>query len=335
MIARPRRRADEPDDRVPRPRHRGPRRADHRQGARPRTRRVALIDAEETRAARDPRRPRVRGRRRDDGARGAARLEARGWTLGVAESLTGGLIGARIANVPGASRTFRGSIASYATDVKRSVLGVDRGAGRERGVRGADGRGRAAGARRRRRHRGDRCRRPRRAGRPAGRHGLVRDRAARTRRPRPSPPACRATASASASSRRSRCSTSCGMRLDALVPSAATMSALRRACLAGCRRARCSTPSRSPRRERPTIVAVRVDPTRPVARDDAVPRSTRADADAVVAALEAGWSAGFRAVTTRLRRRAAAFPRARARRRVFWLGVRRRATPLEGLAMRS
>ena len=30
-----------------------------------------------------------------------SRLEARGWTLGVAESLTGGLIGARIANVPG------------------------------------------------------------------------------------------------------------------------------------------------------------------------------------------------------------------------------------------
>ena len=52
-------------------------------------------------------------------------LEARGWTLGVAESLTGGLIGARIANVPGASRTFRGSVASYATDVKRAVLGVE------------------------------------------------------------------------------------------------------------------------------------------------------------------------------------------------------------------
>jgi competence/damage-inducible protein CinA-like protein len=51
--------------------------------------------------------------------------EERGWSLGVAESLTGGFIGARIANVPGASRTFRGSIASYATEVKRSVLGVD------------------------------------------------------------------------------------------------------------------------------------------------------------------------------------------------------------------
>jgi nicotinamide-nucleotide amidase len=50
--------------------------------------------------------------------------EERGWTLGVAESLTGGFIGARLTNVPGASRTYRGSIASYATDVKRSVLGV-------------------------------------------------------------------------------------------------------------------------------------------------------------------------------------------------------------------
>jgi len=53
-----------------------------------------------------------------------ARLQERGWTLGVAESVTGGLIGARIANVPGASETFRGTIGAYATDVKRSILGV-------------------------------------------------------------------------------------------------------------------------------------------------------------------------------------------------------------------
>src|SRR5579871_4806268 len=51
-------------------------------------------------------------------------LRGHGWTLGVAESLTGGLIGARIVNVPGASETFRGTIGAYATDVKRSVLGV-------------------------------------------------------------------------------------------------------------------------------------------------------------------------------------------------------------------
>ena len=53
-----------------------------------------------------------------------ARLRARGWTLGVAESVTGGLIGGRIASVPGASETFRGTIGAYATEVKRSVLGV-------------------------------------------------------------------------------------------------------------------------------------------------------------------------------------------------------------------
>jgi nicotinamide-nucleotide amidase len=51
-------------------------------------------------------------------------LRERGWTLGVAESVTGGLIGARIANVAGASETFRGTIGAYATDVKRSILGV-------------------------------------------------------------------------------------------------------------------------------------------------------------------------------------------------------------------
>jgi nicotinamide-nucleotide amidase len=52
------------------------------------------------------------------------RLRGRGWSLGVAESVTGGFIGARIVNVPGASDVFRGTIGAYATDVKRSVLGV-------------------------------------------------------------------------------------------------------------------------------------------------------------------------------------------------------------------
>ena len=51
-------------------------------------------------------------------------LLERRWTLGVAESLTGGLVGARLADPPGASTTFRGSIASYQTEVKRAVLGV-------------------------------------------------------------------------------------------------------------------------------------------------------------------------------------------------------------------
>jgi nicotinamide-nucleotide amidase len=50
-----------------------------------------------------------------------------GWTLGIAESLTGGLIGARLTEVPGASAWFRGSIVSYASDVKHALLGVPPG----------------------------------------------------------------------------------------------------------------------------------------------------------------------------------------------------------------
>ena len=51
-------------------------------------------------------------------------LRERGWSLGLAESLTGGLIGSRISEAPGSSEIFKGSIVSYATEVKRSVLGV-------------------------------------------------------------------------------------------------------------------------------------------------------------------------------------------------------------------
>ncbi|MDJ0960522.1 MAG: competence/damage-inducible protein A [Acidimicrobiia bacterium] len=52
------------------------------------------------------------------------RLEELGWTLGTAESATGGLISARITAVPGASTVFRGGIVAYATDIKHGVLGV-------------------------------------------------------------------------------------------------------------------------------------------------------------------------------------------------------------------
>jgi len=51
-------------------------------------------------------------------------LRDRGWSLGLAESLTGGLVGSRISDAPGSSEIFKGSIVSYATEVKRSVLGV-------------------------------------------------------------------------------------------------------------------------------------------------------------------------------------------------------------------
>jgi nicotinamide-nucleotide amidase len=56
-----------------------------------------------------------------------AMLEQRGLSLGVAESLTGGMIGSRLCDVPGASKVFRGSVVSYATEVKQSVLGVPQG----------------------------------------------------------------------------------------------------------------------------------------------------------------------------------------------------------------
>ncbi len=54
-------------------------------------------------------------------------LLAAGLTLGLAESLTGGLVGSRVSNVPGASEWFRGSIVAYASDVKRKLLGVGDG----------------------------------------------------------------------------------------------------------------------------------------------------------------------------------------------------------------
>ena len=56
-----------------------------------------------------------------------AMLLRQGLTLGVAESLTGGMVGARLTDVPGASKWFRGSIVSYASDVKFDLLGVPEG----------------------------------------------------------------------------------------------------------------------------------------------------------------------------------------------------------------
>lgn len=54
-------------------------------------------------------------------------LRERGLSLGLAESVTGGLVGARITSVAGASDVFRGSIVSYASEVKFTLLGVPEG----------------------------------------------------------------------------------------------------------------------------------------------------------------------------------------------------------------
>ena len=54
-------------------------------------------------------------------------LRRRGLTLGVAESLTGGMLGSRLCDVPGASDVFVGGIVTYASRLKFDLLGVDEG----------------------------------------------------------------------------------------------------------------------------------------------------------------------------------------------------------------
>lgn len=54
-------------------------------------------------------------------------LRRRGLTLGLAESVTGGLVAGRITNVPGSSEVFRGGIVSYSSEVKFDLLGVPEG----------------------------------------------------------------------------------------------------------------------------------------------------------------------------------------------------------------
>ncbi|MGZ4761099.1 MAG: competence/damage-inducible protein A [Ilumatobacteraceae bacterium] len=56
-----------------------------------------------------------------------AMLRSRGLTLGLAESVTGGMVVGRLTAIPGASDVVRGAVVSYASDVKFDLLGVPHG----------------------------------------------------------------------------------------------------------------------------------------------------------------------------------------------------------------
>jgi len=61
----------------------------------------------------------------DPAADVVATLTARGQLLATAESLTGGLLGAAITAVPGASAAYVGGVVAYATPMKHRLAGVD------------------------------------------------------------------------------------------------------------------------------------------------------------------------------------------------------------------
>ncbi|MFC6717246.1 CinA family protein [Natrialbaceae archaeon GCM10025810] len=64
----------------------------------------------------------------------ADRLRARGDTLAVAESCTGGLVGGAITAIPGSSDYFDAGVTTYSYDAKRRHLGVSREALDEHGA---------------------------------------------------------------------------------------------------------------------------------------------------------------------------------------------------------
>ncbi len=61
-------------------------------------------------------------------------LTRQGKTLATAESCTGGLLGALLTEVPGASAVYLGGIVSYAYSVKERFLAVDPGLLQEKGA---------------------------------------------------------------------------------------------------------------------------------------------------------------------------------------------------------
>lgn len=51
-------------------------------------------------------------------------LAEKGMTLGSVESMTGGLFAGEFTSVPGSSKVFKGSVVTYATEIKEKVVGV-------------------------------------------------------------------------------------------------------------------------------------------------------------------------------------------------------------------
>ncbi len=105
-------------------------------------------------------------------------LRSRGLTLAVAESLTGGLVAARLTAIPGASDVLRGAVVSYASEVKFDLLEVAAGPVVNEAAAVEMAEGVAAVARCRRRPRPHRRRRAGRAGRRGRRDGVHRRRPA-------------------------------------------------------------------------------------------------------------------------------------------------------------
>jgi nicotinamide-nucleotide amidase len=97
----------------------------------------AALDAAEDRVA-----P-VLGEYRVPGSGDVARevveaLTRRGWTLGLGESCTGGLVARRITDVPGASTVLLGGVVAYANPAKVRYLGVPEEVLAERGAVSAE-----------------------------------------------------------------------------------------------------------------------------------------------------------------------------------------------------
>ena len=65
-------------------------------------------------------------------------LRERGLTLATAESCTGGLVSARLTDVPGSSAVFVGGVVAYSNDVKAAQLGVPEAVLREHGAVSAE-----------------------------------------------------------------------------------------------------------------------------------------------------------------------------------------------------